>query len=277
MFEELSEIVKDRIDPAAWMGILTIATALEKHQATLWKEHIFHLGMDANQHDPASLADEARRIIYVQVRALLEQMQITLDIDALPMATLAAIIEALLFNPSDDDRDIAAVLEAGEEGVDVLCDILAIQLNCLPEELMEFVLEVSSATILAIHDRVNRNLEYSTESVEGVQDTTRLINHHQTIVGTQLTIGMESLQGGTAVGVAPLAVLAANSDRLLSATPERMADELISIALLAKTPRDALEDEVMHLTESMVDDPFVVMGVLKQVVKRLKELPEVTP
>ncbi|MNJ75415.1 hypothetical protein D3C77_725100 [compost metagenome] len=60
--------------------------------------------------------------------------------------------------------------------------------------------------------------------------------------------------------------------------PEELADNLLSIAIVAKTPNDALQDEVMFFTENIVQDPFVVQKAYKRVNKRLGELaPEQTP
>ncbi|MNP73496.1 hypothetical protein D3C76_1702160 [compost metagenome] len=67
-------------------------------------------------------------------------------------------------------------------------------------------------------------------------------------------------------------------ERLADLPPEDLADQLRSIAIVAKTPRDALQDEVMFFAENIVQDPFHIQKAYKRVSKRLSELPpEMTP
>jgi len=277
MFEELSDILKGKVDPAVWAGVSEITAALEKHQAVQWKERVSALRMDANNHEAATVVDEAIQIIYDQVRALLQQMQISLELDTMPMYRLAGVLDALCFAPSDYDSEALAALEAGEDSVDVFCDIMAIYVNCIPEELMEFVVEVSGNAVTAMAEKLSQNVSYTELPGDGVQDTVRLMNRHQQLVGTVLTVGMESLQGGMTVGGEMRTLVEANRTRLADLEPTSLVDELLSLAILAKTPYDALQDEVMHFVEAIVDDPFHTQKAYKRVQSRLSALPEHTP
>lgn len=277
MFEELSDILKGRVDPAVWVGINAITSALEKHSATVWQERIITLRMDANNREMGTVVEEALHIIYDQVRALLQQMQITLELDTLSMDRLAMILEALVFTPNDLDSEALAALEAGEDTVEAFCDVLGIYLNLVPEELMEYVIDVSNQAILAIQEKLGQNLSYREETGEGVAETVRLLNRHQLLVGDTLTVGMESLNQGTAPGADMTSMVLANRGRLVDLAPDALADELLSLAILSKTPYDALEDEVMHFIEGILNDPFTIQRAFKRIRSRLGELPEHTP
>lgn len=274
MFEELSDILKGRVDPAVWTGINAIATALEKHNATTWQERIIILRMDANNHDMTSVVEEAQHIIYDQVRALLQQMQIGLELDTLPMEKLALIIEALVFSPNDFDGEALAALEAGEDTLEAFCDVLAIYLNVQPEELMEYVHEVSADCIAAITEKLRQNLSYQDVAVEGVAATIKLLHRHQDLMGEKTSVGLESLHSGVEPGGDMTTMVESVKDRLSTCEPAALADELLSLAILAKTPYDALEDEVMHFVEGIMDDPFTVQTAYKRVRMRLGSMAE---
>jgi len=274
MFEELSDILKGRVDPAVWTGINAIAVALEKHNANQWQERIIVLRMDANNHDMASAVEKAQHIIYDQVRALLQQMQITLELDTLDMDRLALILEALVFAPSDMDDEMLAAIKAGEDTIETFTDVLAIYLNVIPEELMEYIIDVSNQTLLAIQEKLEQNLSYHVSAVEGVAETVRLLNRHQQLMGVTLSVGMESLNSGTEPGADMTTMVQSVKERLSSAEPEALVDELLSLAILAKTPYDALEDEVMHFVEGIQHDPFMVQRAYKRVRSRIGALSE---
>jgi hypothetical protein len=105
-----------------------------------------------------------------------------------------------------------------------------------------------------------------------------LLNKHQALVGEKLTVGMESLGAGMGVGVSAEELVNQSRSRLADLPPEDLADQLLSIAIIAKTPREALQDEVMFFAENIVHDPFMVQKAYKRVTKRLAELPpENTP
>ncbi|MNI34087.1 hypothetical protein D3C76_154700 [compost metagenome] len=277
MLQELSDILQHRVHPAIYDGIEALTQVLEKYQAIGYKDRIIRLKMEGNEHEQLTLADEARTIVFDQVLALLKQMQIDLDIGNMSIEKLASILDCLLFEPNDNDYEFLTAVNAGEEAVDTLCNVLAIHLACEPEELMEYVLGASGDVVLAIKERVERNLAYTAQGEDGVQSTVRLLNQHQKLVGEKLTVGMESLQAGREVGSSAEEMVQAASERLAVMQPEDLADNLLSIAILAKTPRDALRDEVMHFVEGMVDDPFVVQKAYKRVNARLNDMPENTP
>jgi hypothetical protein len=278
MFQELSDILLDNVHPAIYSGMVTLTRALEKHQAVQYKERIIQLRMDANNREPLTLTDEAISIVYDQVRALTQQMKIQLELDTLSMDKLSMILECLTFTPSDNDSEYLAALDAGEDSEDTLHDILAIYMQCEPIELMEYVTGVDGAVIVAIRETVERNLSYLEKAEEGVQDAVVLLNKFQTLVGAKLTVGMESLQAGTEVGASAEELVNQSRSRLADLPAEDLADQLLSIAIIAKTPRDALQDEVMFFAENIIHDPFMVQKAYKRVTKRLSELPpENTP
>lgn len=272
MFQELSDVLQNTVNPAIYSGMTALTQALDKHHAVVYKDHVVYLKMNANNREPITLADDAISIVYDQVTALLQQMKIKIDFDTVSMDKLAAIIECLIFDPSDNDSEYLAVLDAGEDSVEILQEILAIYLQCDPVELMDCIHSVSSDTVRAIRDAVEKNLSYRENVQEGVQATVQLLNHYQTQVGEKLTVGLESLQQGLEVGGDMESMVHQARDTLLDMSPEDLGDNLISIAILAKTPNDALSDEVMHFAEGIVHDPFVVQKVYKRVSKRLSEL-----
>lgn len=278
MFQELSDILLDNVHPAIFSGMVSLTRALEKHQAVVYKERIIQLRMDANNREPITLADEAISIVYDQVRALTQQMKIELELDNLSMDKLSMILECLTFTPSDNDSEYLAALDAGEDSAETLQEILGIFMQCEGVELMEYVIGCDGATIDVIREVVEKNLSYREQAAEGVQDAVQLLNQHQTLVGEKLTVGMESLQAGTSVGASAEELVKQASERLVDLPPEDLADQLLSIAIVAKTPRDALKDEVMFFTENIIHDPFMIQKAYKRVNKRLSELPpETTP
>ncbi|MNZ13309.1 hypothetical protein D3C78_302050 [compost metagenome] len=274
MLQELSDILQDKVHPAIYDGIEAIVQSLEKYKAVGYKDRILLLRMNANNRETITLCDEAIGLVYAQVRALLAQMQVTLELDTLPMEKLAGILDCLVFAPSDNDYEFLTAVNAGEDSVDTFCNILAIYMACEPEEVMEYIVNVTGDVILAIKEKVEQNLNYTDQGEEGVQSTVRLMNKLQKVVGEKLTVGMESLQGGMAVGGSAEEMFKAARERLADLQPEDLADQVLSIVILAGTSSDAIVDETMFFIESMIDDPFVVQKAYKRAVARLKFLQE---
>ncbi len=273
MFQELSDVLQNTVNPAIYSGMVALTQALDKHNAVVYKDHVVNLKMSANNREPITLADDAISIVYDQVIALLQQMKIKVDLDTLSMDKLAAILECLLFTPSDNDSEYLAALDAGEDSVEVLQEILSIYLQCDPVELMDSIHSVSSDTVQAIRTAVEKNISYQENAKEGVQVVVQLLNRYQSQVGDKLTVGLESLQNGLEIGGDIETMIHQARDSLIDMGPEELADNLISIAILANVPRDALSDEVMHFAEGIAHDPFVIQKVYKRVTKRLAELP----
>lgn len=278
MFQELSDILLNNTHPAVYGGMVSLTRALEKHQAVVYKERIIQLRMDANNREPITLCDEAISIVYDQVRALTQQMKISIELDIINMDKLSMILECLVFAPSDNDSEYLAAIEAGDDALDTLHEILAVYMQCDASELMEYVVSCDGAVILAIREVVERNLSYTEKAVDGVQEAVQLLAKHQELVGGTVTVGMESLRNGIEVGAEAGELVRQAQSRLVDLSPEDLADQLLSIAIVAKTPRDALQDEVMFFVEDIVHDPFVVQKAYKRLTKRLTELPpESTP
>lgn len=278
MFQELSDILLNNVHPAIYSGMVSLTQALEKHQAVQYKERIIQLRMDANNRETTTLTDEAMNIVFSQIRALTQQMKIELDLDVVTLDRLAQILECLVFAPSDNDAEYLEALNAGEDSVETFQEILAVYLQCDSVELIECVLAVDGATIEAVRAVVEKNVSYTIKAVDGVQATVQLLNKHQQLVGEKLTVGMESLNAGMSVGTSAEELVKQAGPRLLDLKPEELADELLSIAIMAKTPRDALADEAMFFAENIIHDPFVIQKTYKRLTARISELPpEVTP
>ncbi len=62
--------------------------------------------------------------------------------------------------------------------------------------------------------------------------------------------------------------------RIDPAQHESTIDQLISLAIMAKTPKDALEDEVLHFMEQFYPDLFDFQKARKVLLQRLKSLNE---
>jgi hypothetical protein len=276
MFEELSNILRDRVSPEVGSGVAELVSALEKHNAVMYKDRINNLAMDANNRESITLADEAISIVYSQANALLQQMHLELDVEAIQMSRLALILDALLFDKSDDDDEISRIIEEGEDSVDVFCEILAVKLNLQPEHLMDIVIGVPEECIAAIEEKITKNLSHSDEAVDGVEAIARLLNRHQDLVGAS-TIGMESYSDSNAVvGIDPMVVIERRKDELLKLSPEDLADQLISIAILADVSLDTLQAEVMLYVEMIIHDPFAVQKAYKRTVSRMAGLRNVS-
>ncbi|MNY25260.1 hypothetical protein D3C86_1590310 [compost metagenome] len=229
--------------------------------------------MVANEHDPQTLVDRAIGIIYTQVKALLQQMTIVIDVDAMRYDMLAEVLDVLHFKPSDMDEDLLAIVEAGEDSLETFTDIVAFLTNRVPEELMEFIHSVPMEVIEVIRNTLQQNIDNVQSATAGATDVVHVVNKHQGLVGMVTTVGMESLNNGVVYSDATT-LLNEHRERLLSSTPEKVADDLISIALHVKTPNDALQDEVMFYVDTMYDDIFTTQQIFKHVRARLKQLSE---
>ncbi|MCY1280911.1 hypothetical protein D9M68_19810 [compost metagenome] len=276
MFEELSNILKDRVSPEVGSGIAELVRALEKHNATMYKDRINQLAMNANNIDHIILADEAIAIVYGQINALLQQMHLELDVDNIQMSRLATILEALLFEKSDDDDEISRILEEGEDSVDVFCEILAVKLNTQPETFMDIIIGVPEEVIAAIEDKITKNLGTSDEAVEGLEGIVQMMNRHSALTsGT--TIGMESLNASiNVVGVDPMTIIEQRKAELLELIPEDLADQVLSIVILAGVAEDEFLSETMTYIEMMLHDPFAVQKAYKRTVSRIAGLRNAT-
>ena len=272
MFDELSDILRNRVSPEVLSGISELTLALEKHDAVMYKDRINQLAMDANNKDQITLHDEAIAIVYGQINALLQQMHLVIDVDNLQMSRLARILEALVFEPSDDDDELVRIIEESEDSVDALVEILAVKLICQPEEIMDVIHVVPEETITAIGEKLQVNLRGSERATEGLQETVKLLNQHAGLT-IDTTVGMESLQQSTElVGTDPMVLLEQHREKMLALEPAQMADQVISIVLISGVGVDELLDEVMSYIEMITHDPFVVQKAYKHTVNRVAEL-----
>lgn len=271
MFDELSDILRNRVSPEVMSGIAELVVALDKHNAFLYKDRINQLVMSANNHESLTLHDEAISIVFSQVNALLQQMRLVIDVENLRLSRLAQVLEALLFNPSDDDDEIARIIDQGEDPVDVLCDILAIKMNDIPESFMDIILDVPIECIAAIEEKIHQNLRPTEEAVDGLQEITRLLNQHSEMAGVP-TIGLESLKEGNSSEIDPAIIIEQRRSVLVTLNPVELADQLISIVLLSGVELDELQEEVMVYVESVIHDPFDIQKAYKRVVSRVSDL-----
>lgn len=273
MFDELSTILRDRVSPEVLSGMAELTQALEKHQAVMYKDRINQLMMDGNNKEQITLADEAIAIVFGQVNALLQQMHLTLDVDNIQLSKLARILDALLFTPSDDDQQIADIIEQSSDSVDAFCEILALRLNAEPEEYMDVVLSVPEETITTISEVITKNLSYQDNAVDGVEDIVKLMNRHQGLIGDAVTVGMESLQASSeVVGIDPETLIEQKKELLLQAEPKDLVDQLMSIVILSGIELDELQAEVMTYVESIVHDPLTIQKAYKHLVSRMAAL-----
>lgn len=277
MFDDLKLIIDGRTEPTLHAGIAALEAALEKHHATGWKELITNLVVTGDSDDGSTIVERAVGILYMQVEALLQQMHIKLELETLTITKLADIVEALLFEPSDLDGQILAAVEASDDSVDALVNALGIKLNLLPEEVMEYVLSVSEDTIEAMKAVLSRSVNQEEYGDPDLKAVLGLLNQYQTLSGPgQANLGMEALTSGMAVGTSmELMVEHYNGQGRIDPTQyESTIDQLISLAILAKTPKDALEDEVLHFMEQFYPDLFDFQKVRKVLLQRLSAMRE---
>lgn len=272
MFEELSDILRNRVSPEIESGMASLSMVLERHHAVMFKDRIIQLRMDANNHESITITDEAIGIVYGQINALLQQMHLSLAVDSVNMEKLAQILEALLFEPSDDDATIATIIGNGDGGTDVLCDILSLRLGVAPEELIDVIVAVPPECIEVISERIEKNLSYGIEAMDGVQQIVQLVSKHQGLVGDSTTLGMESLNEGPVTGIDPQIVLEQNRERLLKLEPHELVDQIISICLLAGVQTSRLVADAMEYVEVILHDPFAIQKAYKHAIVRVSKL-----
>ena len=271
MYQDLHDVLSISVADETLQAIGELTRVLDKYDATLYKDSITKLRMSCEHMDMVTLGDAAIAVVYTQVTALLQSMQIVIDYDTLSIGKLASILECLLFEPSDNDSQYLAAMDASEDALDALHEILAVHGATDAVEYMECIVGVSADAIMTIRDTVERNLGYSERAVEGVGQAVRNAAKHQVQFGNT-TVGMEALQAGVEPGVSAQDLIDARRDMLADLSPEDLAEQIISIAIVAGTPYNALQDEAMFFLEDMLLDPFLVQKAYKRVVSRLAAL-----
>lgn len=254
MFEDLMAVVQNRVDPSMMDGITSLIQAFDLHKCTLYKDQVTFLKMEGDSGDAGLIVDKVIGILYTQAEALLQQMKIRLNLDEIRIGVLAEIVEALYFVPGDLDGQILAICLGTEDSVDALIEILALKTNKAPEQFMEYVVSVSPFTIGVIQNLTNESVEAQKNSEIDVVSILGKLNKHQTMVGATVTAAMESLGAGTGVGVSMQTLVDQNLEKLQKGTPQETADHLLSLAIMANTEPDAIEDEVCFFLEQIYDD-----------------------
>lgn len=273
MYDDLDRVLNGRTDPEMYSGVASICEALEKHKATGWKDLITRLLVN-NDSDGSTLVDQAIAIVYIQVEALFNQMKIKLNLDSMNMNMLANIIEALAFEPSDFDSEILAALQASEDSVDAFCNAMAIKLNLPVESFMEYVLAVSDDTIAMLGTVMTRSVDNEEFLPENLEDILGNVNKYQTLVTTGQTLGMEALATGIRPGTRMPVMVDYYKQEFDPAYPEIIVDNLLSLALVAGIPKDAIEDEVVFFLEQIYPELFEFQRARKFLVRRLADFTE---
>jgi hypothetical protein len=192
------------------------------------------------------------------------------------MSRLASILEALLFDKSDDDDAISRIIDEGGDSVDMFCEILAVKMNLQPEAIMDAILGIPVEVIIAIEAKITKNLSTSDEAVDGLEAIVQMVNKHNALA-TVTTIGMESLNAGIdVVDLDPMTVIEQRKDELTKLPPEDLADHLLSIVILAGVTEDEILSETMTYVEMMLHDPFAVQAAYKRTVQRVAGLRNAT-
>lgn len=274
MFEDLNRIIQGRVEESMWIGINALVSAFEKHKADGWKEQITHLVMIGDNEDASTLPERAIGILYAQAEALFQQMKIRVNMEDLRIELLASLVEALMFEANDMDGEILAALQASEDTTEAFCSAIAIRTSTQPEEWMEYVEDVSVFTIAAMIEVVNRSVERQQYSEQDVEKCLGMLNKHQTLIPAGTSLGMEALGEGVGIGTSMSVMVDHYKEKIGDSTPEQVVDHLISLALLANTPPDCVEDEVMFFLEQIYSDLFDVMKVTKLLKARLGGLVE---
>lgn len=271
MYQDLHDILSISVGTETMQSVGTLTRVLDKYKATLYQDSITKLRMSCEDMDMSTLGDAAIAVVYTQVTALLQSMQIVIDYDTLSIDKLASILECLLFEPSDNDSEFLAALDASEDALDALHEILAVHAGTDAVEYMECVVGVSADAIMTIRDTIERNLGYVEKAVEGIGQAVRDAAKHQAQFG-KTTVGMEALQAGVEPGIEVQELINARREMLVDLSPEDLAEQIISIAIVAGTPYDAMKDEAMFFLEDLLMDPFLVQKAYKRVVSRLAAL-----
>lgn len=274
MFEDLDKIVKGQVEPTMWTGISALVAAFELHKATLWKEQVTNLVMIGDNEEASTLVDRVLGILYGQAEALFQQMLIRVELEDLRVGKLAELVEALAFEPNDQDGEILAAMMASEDAVEALCDAVAIKTGMEGVEWMEFIQEVSPFTIEALTKVVNRSVERQQVTQEDVQVILGRVNKYTTLIPAGTSIAMEALGTGVQPGTSMSTLVEKYKDRMDVANHEAVVDHMISLALLSNTPPDCVEEEVQFFLEQVYPELFDMQKANKILTKRLGALAE---
>jgi hypothetical protein len=269
MFEDLNRIIQGRVEESMWTGINSLVSAFEKHKAFGWKEQITNLVMIGDNEDASTLTERAIGILYAQAEALFQQMKIHINLEDLRIEWLADLVDAMLFEPNDQDGEILAALQAADDSVEAFCNAIAIRTSKLPEEWMEYVTHVSDFTIAVMIEVVNRSVEQQTYTQEDVEKCLGMLNKHQTLMPAGTSLGLEALGEGVGVGSSMAVMVEHYKARIGESTVEQVVDQLISLAILANTPTDTVEDEVLFFLEQIYTDLFDMQKANKLLKVRL--------
>lgn len=272
MFEDLNRIIQGRVEENMWIGINALVSAFEKHKAVGWKEQVTNLVMIGDNEDASTLTDRAIGILYAQAEALFQQMKIRVNLEDLRIDLLADLVDAMLFEPSDMDGEILAALQAAEDSTEAFCNAIGIRTSKEPEEWMEYIEDVSVFTIEAMIAVVNKSVERQQYSEQDVEKCLGMLNKHQTLIPVGTSLGMEALGEGVGIGTSMPVMVEHYKEKIGESTPEQVVDHLVSLALLANTPKDALEDEVLFFLEQIYTEVFDMMKVTKLLKARLAGL-----
>lgn len=272
MFEDLNRIIQGRVEENMWIGINALVAAFEKHKAFGWKEQITNLVMIGDNEDASTLTDRAIGILYAQAEALFQQMKIRINLEDLRIDLLADLVDALIFEPSDMDGEILAALQAAEDSTEAFCSAIGIRTSKEPEEWMEYVEDVSTFTVEAMIAVVNKSVERQKYSEEDVEKCLGMMNKHQTLIPVGTSLGMEALGEGVEIGTSMSVMVEHYKAKIGDSTPEQVVDHLISLALLANTHKECLEDEVLFFLEQIYTEVFDMMKVTKLLKARLAGL-----
>lgn len=272
MFEELSDILRSTVGPEVLSSMAGLTNALEKHNAVLYKDRINQLRMEANNIDRTVIGDQAIAIVFGQVNALFQQMHITINTETVSIDRISGLLDALLFEPSDDDDEILRLIDAEEDSHEAFVQIVGIKMNVDPAEIIDMIVEVDPECIYAIQEKLLSNLRSTDNAVEGVKEAVVMVNKHANLFG-KATIGLESLNSGVGfANIDPQVVIEARKDELLSMQPTELAEQLISICLLGGVTVEEMQEEVMTYAESLLHDPFMIQKVYRTVNDRLIQL-----
>lgn len=275
MFEDLARIIQGRVDPAVWTGISALTDAFEKHTATLWKDRITNLVMVGDSQDTGALNDKVMGILLDQAEALLQQMLIRLNVEEMRLSDLADLIEAMLMKPSDQDNEVLAALMASDDAVSAYCEAMAIKLGKAPEDLMEYVVQVSDMTIATMKNLMAKSVDQQQYSEEDNKIVLGLLNKHQTLIPDGVvSVAMEALGEGMPVGVDMSLLFNRFGPELLDKPVEQVVDHILSLAILARTPIDSVEEEAMFFLEQIYPEIFDLQKARKCLMARLNGLGE---
>lgn len=257
-----------------WTGINALAEALEKHQATLYKEQITNLVMVGDSQDTAALVDQVLGIMYGQTEALFQQMKIKVDMELIRVDVLAELVEALLFEPNDQDGEILAALMASEDSVGAFCDAIGIRTTTPPEAWLEVINDVSDFTIAVMIEVVTRSVDRQKYSEQDVEICLGKLNKHQTLVPAGSTLAMEALSTGVPIGASMGVMFDHYKEKFETGTIVENVDSLLSLAILAKTEPDCVKDEVEFFLEQLYPDIHSMQQATKQLHARMGTLEE---